>query len=418
MDTSWVIIFCAVLASAFFSGIEMAFITSNKLKVELKFQQGSLPARIIAYFVKKPAIFIAVMLVGNSIALVVYSVLMEKMLFHYFEQYISSDIGNLVVTTLCSTFVILVLAEYLPKSLFRINPNGLLSFFAMPLLLIYWVLSPLVFIVIGLSNFFLKKLAGVEVKETETSFGRIDLDHLVRETTSRQGTKEQVDHEVQIFRNALDFSEVKVRECMVPRTEIVAVDADSSVEDLRKKFVETRLSKILIYESNVDQLIGYTHSHELFRRPESIRSILRPVHIFPESMPAKDALTLFIQQRKSLAVVVDEFGVTAGILTMEDVMEEIFGEIEDEHDKEELIDKQLSETEFLFSGRIEIDTLNERYKFGFQKDESYETLSGYIFHHYQSIPKAGEVIRIGDYLFTIVNVGQGRIDLVNVKSES
>ncbi|MCC7301438.1 MAG: HlyC/CorC family transporter [Bacteroidia bacterium] len=416
MSATWIYICSAVAASAFFSGMEIAFLTANKLKIELSTKQGGLNAGIISYFVRKPAHFIATMLVGNSIALVIFSIFMETVLFGYFGRWISHDLLNLVLTTLISTLIILVAAEYIPKSLFRINPNGLLSVFAVPLMIIYWILSPIVFISLFISNQLLKRMAGVEVTETETSFGRVDLDNLVRETVGQKDLS-GMDHEVTIFRNALDFSEVKVRECMVPRTEIVAVEANSPVSKLRQKFIDTRLSKILVFDGTVDQLVGYIHSHELFRHPETLRSVLLPLIIVPESMPARDALTLFIQQRKSMAVVVDEFGVTAGILTMEDVMEEIFGEIEDEHDKEELTDRKISEREFLFSGRIEVDHLNQKYSFDLEKEEEYETLSGFILHHHQSVPRQGEVIRIGTYTFTITNVTRGRIELVNVKRD-
>ncbi len=372
-------------------------------------------AKLLSWFVRKPGNFIAAMLVGNCISLVIYSIYIEKKFHHFFSAYLHSELLILLLATLGSTIIILITAEYLPKNFFRINPNAVLNFFAIPLVIIYWILSPVVYFVLWLSDLFLRTFTGVQVRETETSFGRIDLDHLVRESTGRHDPKQHLEHEVAIFRKALDFSEVKARECMVPRTEIVALQADVGIEELRKKFVETRLSKILIYETNIDSVIGYVHSHELFRPHDSIRSVLLPVLIVPESMSAMDALTLFIQQRKSIAIVVDEFGVTAGCLTMEDVMEEIFGEIEDEHDKEELVEKRIAHGEFIFSGRFEIDTLNERYKFGLLKDEAYETLSGYILNHFRSIPKPGDVINTGKFQFTILAVAQGRIELINLR---
>ena len=249
------------------------------------------------------------------------------------------------------------------------------------------------------------------------AYGRIDLDNLVRESTSRITEKEELEHEVQIFKNALDFSEVKARQCMVPRTEIVAVEVNSTVEYLRKKFIDTRLSKILVYENSIDNIIGYTHSHELFKRPENIRAVLLPVLIVPETMPANEVLTFFIQQRKSIALVVDEFGGTSGMLTMEDVMEEIFGEIEDEHDKEDMVDQQISPFEFTFSARIEIDHINNKYGLNIPLAEGYETLGGFVLNNYGSIPHPEEVIRIGKFVFTIISVGTNRIEQVRLKVE-
>jgi putative hemolysin len=407
----------SLAACAFFAGLEMAFISSNKLKIELGNKQGSINSKIISYFTKRPSHFIAAMLVGNCIGLVVCTIFMEHRIHPFIGRFIHVEWANLLITTLISTCIILLAAEFIPKSLFRINPNLALNLFAIPLFLAYWILSPLVYLTMGISGFFLKVVFRVELREDLPTFGRVDLDNLVRESTSRAAEKHELDHEVQIFRNALDFSDVRVRECMVPRTEIVALSVDTPIELLRKRFVETRLSKMLIYEGNIDNLMGYTHSFELFRNPTSIRNILLPVLIIPESMPAKEALTLFIQQHKSVAVVVDEFGVTAGILTMEDVMEEIFGEIEDEHDKEELVSKKISETEFILSGRMEIDLVNSKFGLNIPIGEGYETISGFILHHFQSIPGKGEVIRVGEYVFTILSQTDNRIDMVRLNLE-
>lgn len=397
--------------------MEMAFISSNKLKIELGNKQGSLNSRIISYFTKRPSNFIAAMLVGNCIGLVVYTIFIEEKVHTFVGHYVHQEWGNLLITTLISTCIILISAEFIPKSLFRINPNFSLDLFAIPVFLAYWLLSPLVLITMTISKLVLRMFFKAELKEDQPTFGRVDLDNLVRESTSRAAEKHELDHEVQIFRNALDFSDIRVRECMVPRTEIIALDVNTPIEFLRKRFVETRLSKMLVYEGNIDNLIGYAHSFELFRNPESLRNILLPVLIIPESMPAKEALTLFIQQHKSMAVVVDEFGVTAGILTMEDVMEEIFGEIEDEHDKEELVCRKINETEFVFSGRMEIDLINSKFGLNIPTGEGYETISGFILDHFQSIPSKGEVIRVGAYVFTILSQTDNRIDLVRLNLE-
>lgn len=413
MEASFIIIL-TLIASAFFSGLEIAFITSNKLRIELESKQGSWFAGILSYFNKFPARFLGTMLLGNNIAIVVFGIYMEEVLDPYIGQYVNSRIGILLLQTFISTMFILVTAEFLPKNVFRINPNLILEFFAIPLWVVYWLLYPVVYITIELSELILKKIFRVNVEKEKLAFGRIDLDNYVREGT-KSDKKQEVEHEIKIFRNALGFANVKARQCMVPRTEIVAIEVNDSVLRLRELFLQTRLSKILIYEKNIDNIIGYVHSHELFQKPVSIRRILLPVSIVPESMPASEVLTLFIQQHKSIAIVVDEFGGTSGMLTMEDVMEEIFGEIEDEHDKEEMVEKKINEDEYLFSGRLEIDYLNEKYKLNLPSYKDFETLSGLIIHHHQSIPKMNEEIAIDNFVFKIVSVSNNRIEQVLLK---
>jgi len=331
------------------------------------------------------------------------------------EHFISSKILLLLISTFLSTMLILVLAEYLPKNLFRINPNKTLSLFVFPLTIVYGVLYPVVLITIGFSEFILKRLFRVKIEKENIAFTMIDLDNYLREGTSAVETKAEKDHEIQIFQNALDFSSVKARECMIPRTEIIALDVNESIEELKNKFITTRLSKILIYSENIDNIIGYTYSKELFKKPESIRNILLPVSIVPESMAASEVLTVFIQQHKSIAVVVDEFGGTSGMLTMEDIIEEIFGEIEDEHDKEEMIEKQVNESEFIFSARLETDYINHKYQLKLPILDNFETISGLIMHYHESIPKINEEIRIENFLFTISAVTKTRIEQVHLK---
>lgn len=412
---SSIIITIAMIASAFFSGMEIAFITSNKLRIELENKQGSFSAKILSHFNKYPSRYLATMLVGNNIALVIFGIYMDEELSHSMEHFISSKVLLLLISTFLSTMLILVVAEYLPKNLFRINPNKTLSLFVFPLTIVYGVLYPVVLVTIGFSEFILKRLFRVKIEKENIAFTMIDLDNYLREGTSAVETKAEKDHEIQIFQNALDFSSVKARECMIPRTEIIALDVNESIEELKNKFIQTRLSKILIYSENIDNIIGYTYSKELFKKPESIRNILLPVSIVPESMAASEVLTVFIQQHKSIAVVVDEFGGTSGMLTMEDIIEEIFGEIEDEHDKEEMIEKQVNESEFIFSARLETDYINHKYQLKLPILDNFETISGLIMHYHESIPKINEEIRIENFLFTISAVTKTRIEQVHLK---
>lgn len=417
MSSQLLIIILSTLSTAFFCGLEIAFFTSNKLRIELENKQGSFNAKILSYFIKKQSNYIATMLVGIAASIVVFSLYMSDLMHPYLEKITHSKVLIIIIDTFTSTLIILVVAEYMPKNIFRIYPNAFLNFFALPLFVVYVLLFPIVFLSLKLSDLIMRFIFRIRKTDRPIVYGRVDLDNLVRESNSRMGEKEELEHEVRIFQNALDFSELKVRACMVPRTEIVAVNVNDSMELLRQKFTETRLSKILIYENNIDNLIGYTHSYELFKGPETIRSILRPALIIPESMGASEALTLFIQQHKSVAVVVDEFGGTAGMLTMEDVMEEIFGEIEDEHDKEELTDKQIAKNEFQFSGRMEIDYINKKYNLDIPVKEGFETIAGFIINNYQSLPRKGEVIRSGKFLFTILAVSYTRIEQVNLRIE-
>jgi CBS domain containing-hemolysin-like protein len=412
---SSVIILITLVASAFFSGLEIAFITSNKLRIELERKQGNFSAKILSYFNKYPSRYLGTMLLGNNIALVIFGIYMDGELKPLIGQYIPSKILILLISTFLSTMLILITAEFLPKNIFRINPNRTLRLFALPLTVVYSILYPVVMITIGFSEFILKRIFRVKIEKGNVAFTMIDLDNYVREGTSVVEKKAEMDHEVQIFQNALDFSSVKARECMVPRTEIVALDTNDGIEELKQKFIQTRLSKILIFSGSIDNIIGYVYSKELFKNPESIRSILLPVSIVPESMAASEVLTIFIQQHKSIAVVVDEFGGTSGMLTMEDVMEEIFGEIEDEHDKEDMIEKQISETEFIFSARLETDYLNHKYHLKLPILDNFETLGGLIMHYHENIPRINEEIRIDNFLFTIVAVTRTRIEQVNLK---
>jgi len=412
---SSVVILIATLAAGFFSGLEIAFITSNKLRIELESKQGNLSAKILSHFSKHPSHYLGTMLLGNNIALVIFGIYMDEKLHPLLEQYIASKVILLLTSTFLSTLFILVAAEYLPKSIFRLNPNKILTIFAFPLSIVYGLLYPLVIATISLSELMLKKMFRVKVEKTNGAFTMVDLDNYLRESTSVKEKKAHMDYEIQIFQNALDFSRIKARECMVPRIEIVALEVNQTIEDLKIKFIQTRLSKILIYSGSIDNIIGYVYSKELFKNPESIRSILLPVSIVPESIAASELLTIFIQQRKSIVLVVDEFGGTSGMLTMEDVMEEIFGEIDDEHDKEEMVEKQISDTEFIFSGRLETDYINDKYQLSLPIIDDFETLGGLIVYYHESIPKMNEEILFDNFLFTITAVTKTRIEQVNLK---
>jgi CBS domain containing-hemolysin-like protein len=415
MSETAIVIILSLLSSAFFAGLEIAFLTSNKLRIELESNQGFIPARILSKFVKEPSKFIATTLVGNNIALVVYGIYMAEVLEPIIELYIHNHFLVLAFQVLISTIIVITTAEFLPKALFRSNPNGILNFLVIPFIIIYYILFPVVYITIELSESLLSKIFKVNLNHNNVVFSRVDLDTYVRQFTSDKSPTEHYDHEIQIFQNALDFSTVRVRECMIPRTEIISIELSESIQDLRAMFVDTRLSKILVYSGENDNIIGYVHSNEMFRNPSSIKSILRPIAILPETLPAKDALAQLKHQRKSIAIVVDEFGAVSGLLTVEDLMEEIFGDINDEHDVDENIEKQLSEVEYLFSGRLEIDYLNQKYNFKLPIDEGYETLAGLVLHAFESVPTVSEETTVDGYLFKVTAVHANRISEVQLK---
>ncbi len=410
------LIVVTILLAAFFSGMELAFISSNKFKIEIENKQGYLPAKIFSGFNKAPSKFISAMLVGNNVVLVLYGTIMAKLLEPPIHEYVSNEASVVLVQTVVSTILILVVGEFLPKAIFRNHANSLLNVFAVPVYIFYQLFYPVVYFTSSISEWIIKHIFRVHLKHEEQSFGRLDLHNYVNEANSSTGKEpEDIDTEIKIFQNALLFSDIKVRESMIPRTEIIAVDVEETVEELSKKFVETGLSKILIYSGNIDNIIGYVHTFELFKKPSTIRSVIFPVSNVPETMPAKELLRVFMQQHRSIAVVVDEFGGTAGMVTIEDVVEEIFGEIEDEHDVDELVESKISETEFLFSARLEIDYLNNEYGLHLPVSEEYETLGGLLLNHHESIPEKGEEIRIEKYLFTITVAGDSVTEQVNLK---
>ena len=414
-DSSLLAIIISLIFSAFFSGMEIAFVASNKLHIELMKKRGEFNARILSYFLETPSRFIATMIVGNNIALVVYGIEMAKLLEPHIENHFTTnDSFVLLGQTVISTLIVLVTAEFIPKVLFSINANRFVRLFAVPAALCYFGLYFFVSLVVSLSNFVLKKVMRVKQLDQKRVFGRVDLQQYIEEHATAIKDKKQLDPEIQIFQNALDFSKVKARECMVPRNEIVAMDIDEDIKKLTNKFVETGFSKILIYRDNIDQIIGYTHSYELFKQPINIKSILLPVALVPETMTANEVLNLFIKERKSIALVIDEFGGTSGLLTIEDIIEEIFGEIQDEHDLIDYEETKLSENEFVFSGRHEIDYLNEKYNLSLPESVDYETLSGLIVNHCESIPKPNEQIKVGSFVLQILKVAQARVETVKL----
>jgi putative hemolysin len=416
MDPS-VIIICSIIFSAFFAGMEIAFISANKLLIELKNKQGSSYAQLLSPFVANPSKFISTTLIGNNIGLVVYGIYMARILDDFFlalmPQLEHHFLLLLTLQTVASTLVVLVTAEFLPKVLFRINPDNLLKVLIFPFMLFYYLFWPIVHFITWLSKIILTKVSGVQFKESTPVFSKVDLDQYI-DQINEQDLPEDIEVDTEIFKNALDFSNIKVRECLVPRTELVALDLDSSIDELYAKFVETGLSKILIYRDTPDQIIGYVHQKEMFKKPQTLRSILIPIEIATETMSIMDLLNKFIRSRKSLAVVVDEMGGTAGIITIEDILEEVFGEIEDEHDVEDLVEEKLSENEYRFSARQEIDYLNNEYDINLPEGD-YHTLGGFVFARHENIPVSGEKILLDNFELTIERVENARIEVIHLR---
>ncbi len=416
-------ILITLLFSAFFSGIEIAFVSANKLRIEVEKNKNMFSARLIARFLRKPSRFIAALLMGNNIALVAYGIYVARLLHEPLIQILSKIMPSgtgieavlLLVQTIVSTLIVLIVAEFIPKMLFRINPNKILNFFAVPLNIFYFIFYPIIFIFIGISEFLLKYVFNAGITHPEYSFGVVDLDHYLREFSTQM--PEEVDdfQEIQMFQNARDLGNIKLRECMIPRNEIEAVSTTDSLETLRELFITSGHSKILVYEENIDNIIGYTHSYDLFHKPASITEIIKPILIAPETMPANKLLSMFMKERKSVALVVDEFGGTAGMVTNEDIIEEIFGEIDDEYDIEDFAETQISENEYLFSARLEIDYLNHKYKLDLPVSDDYETLAGLIISDHEDIPPVDEHIQIDDFLFIITRASESRIEEVRVK---
>lgn len=401
-----------LVLSAFFSGMEIAYVSSNKIHIEIEKKQNNFLSGILKKITKRPSKFIATMLVGNNIALVIYSFFMGDLLMEYIP--LAGFVG-LLVQTIISTLIILLTAEFLPKVFFQIYANSLVKVFAVPAYFFYVLFSLISEFIIWISDLVLKLIFKSEGDTVQLTFSKLELGNYISEQMDIAETKQEMDSEIQIFQNALDFSEVKSREAMIPRTEVVAVDIDTSPKELAKIFTETGLSKILIYNENIDDILGYVHSFELFKKPETLKKVLMPVVFVPETMLVKDVLGILSKKRKSLAVVIDEYGGTSGIITVEDIIEELFGDIEDEHDSIALIEEELGEGHYKFSARLEVDHLNEIYKLNLEESENYETLGGLIVNHTEEIPGKGETVEIDDYIFTILEVSNTKIELVELK---
>ena len=410
-------IIITIVLSAFFSGMEIAFVSSNKLRLEIEKKQNKFRSQILTIYTQNPGQYIVTMLVGNNVALVLYGIFMTIILEPVFRPFIASDTGMLVIQTIISTLIILVTAEFLPKVIFRINANGLLKFFSIPVFIFYLLFYPVSKSTIFLSNVILRLFFKVPLSGEPQSlvFGKPDLDHLVMEAQGEDDDEEQEDAGIRIFQNALDFSNVKLRECMIPRTELVAMEAGSNTEELIQAFIESGHSKILIFKKSIDNIIGYVNMKDMFGGKKNIKSLVVPLIIAPETMPANKLLQQFVEEQKNIALVVDEFGGTSGIVTIEDILEEIFGEIEDEHDSSEWVEKQISNREFIFSGRLEIDYLNEKYKLDLPKLDDFETLAGLIYYHYESIPKLNHRIILSPFEFKVLKVSEKKIDLVQLR---
>jgi len=414
------VILTAIVSSAFFSGMEIAFITANKLRIELDIKQGVFGSGFIRKFTNNPGQFIATMLIGNNIALVVYGLFFSRLLTPMLTGVFGSDVLVLVINTIISTGIILFFAEFLPKTIFKLSPNFFLKSFSLPAIILYYLFYPVSRFTIAASNLFIRLFVGWKNdnrKQENLVFSKLDLDHFVNLNEPVVKEEEPFHSNIKIFKNALDFSNVKVRECMVPRTEIDAVESKSSLSVLKERFIETGHSRILIYQDTIDNIIGYFELKDIYKDPPDILSCVRRVAIVPETMAANKLLKLFFNEKKNVALVVDEFGGTSGIVTIEDVLEEIVGDIEDEHDIKELTEKRLNEREYVFSGRLEVDYINDKYNLDLPEEGDYETLAGLILYYHGSIPSANDIIRIKNFTFRILRVTATRIELVNLKKD-
>lgn len=410
MEIDIIIILFSIITSAFFSGMEIAFISANKLHIELEKKRKGFFPNILGKITQNSSKFITTMLVGNNISLVIYSYFMGKVIIAYLGM------SSILVQTFISTIIILVTAEFLPKAIFRVYANETLKIFALPAYFFYLLLYSFSYLINGISDFFLKFIFSTDKDQHQTAFSKEELgDYITEQLENGIDSEEEIDSEIQIFQNALEFQKVKAREIMVPRTEILAIEIHESVSKLSELFITSGYSKILVYKTSLDDIIGHVNAFELFKKPKTIKSILLPIEIVPESMMISDVLNSLTRKRKSIAVVVDEYGGTSGMITVEDVVEELFGEIEDEHDVQELIDVRINENEFKLSARLEIDYLNEEYSINIPKEDAYETLGGFIINQTENIPQKGEELYILNYQIIILNVSSSKIEEIYLK---
>lgn len=413
MEVPLIGIIISLIFSAFFSGMEIAYISSNRLKVELDKSKGTFNGKVLGLFYKHESRFIAMLLLGNNIALVFFGLFSAQILEPIIASWGFNGALILLTQTVFSTGLVLITAEFLPKAFVQMNPNGFLKYTSIPTAIIYFIMFAPTLLILGMSNVILRML-NVDSSNSEKVFSKVDLEHYVQDINDRIRDEQDFGNEVQILQNALDFDTVKARDCMVPRTEIISVDVEDDIDKLMNKFIDTGKSKIIVYRESIDNIIGYVHSFEMFKSPQSIKQILLPISFVPEAIPGKELLESFTSKSATIAVVVDEYGGTAGVVTIEDVIEEIFGEIEDEHDQEDWLEEVLSENEYRFSARIDIDYLIEEYDLDITPGEEYETLGGFILHHLESIPEAGTKIDINDLTFDIETVSDNRIEVVKI----
>ncbi|TYA92355.1 hemolysin family protein [Seonamhaeicola marinus] len=419
-----VIIVVSLMLSAFFSGMEIAYVSSNKIHIEIEKKQEGLLAKVLSRLTAKPSKFITTMLIGNNIALVIYGFFMGDLLVNWFQTLLPTDyefvnylFTDLVLLsqTLISTFIILITAEFLPKVFFQIYANTLIKVLAIPAYIFYLLFSIISELVIWISDFVLKTFFKTEGDQIQMAFSKVELGNYISEQMESVEEHDEIDSEIQIFQNALEFSDVKAREVMIPRTEIIAVEIKESIDTLTKLFIESGRTKILVYKDTIDDILGYVHSFELFKKHKGIGSVMMPVEFVPETVLIKDVLNVLTKKRRSIAVVLDEYGGTSGIMTVEDIVEELFGEIEDEHDTVDLIEQKIDEENYVFSARLEVDYINETFKINLPESEHYETLGGLIVNHTEEIPDQEDVVKIENFQFTIAEVSNTKIDLVNLK---
>ena len=420
MSTTGIFLLIAMIFSAFFSGMEIAFVSSSKLRFEVDKNSQSLSGKLLTIFYDNPNNYISTMLVGNNIALVVYGIMMSRIIDGFLIEHITDNPALLLFTdTVISTLIILVVGEFLPKTIFKINPNATLRFFALPTFLVYCILYPISKFATACARV-LMRLLGIKLNKESSNkaFTKMDLDYFIQSSIQQGNGAQEVDTEVKIFQNALDFSNLRIRDCMVHRTEIEAVNKNTTAEELMHVFVETGFSKIIVYEDTIDNIIGYIHSSEMFKRTAKWQDNIVKMPFVPESMQAQKLMEQFLQQKKSLAVVVDEFGGTAGIISLEDIVEELFGEIEDEHDVDDYIAKRNDDGSYLLSARLEIERVNEMFGLNLPVSDEYQTIAGLILYRYKNFPKMHEVIRIDHFQFKITKVESNKIELVTLKNEN
>ncbi|MEF3077623.1 hemolysin family protein [Winogradskyella poriferorum] len=424
MTLDVVIIIVTLILSAFFSGMEIAYVSSNKIHIELEKKQEDFLGKILTKLTAKPSKYIATMLIGNNIALVIYGLKMGDVLVKWFQSMLPSDSAvltylfydfQLLTQTVISTFVILITAEFLPKVFFQIYANTLMKVLALPTYVFYLIFSLISDFVLWISDAVLKYIFKAKGEDVVLAMTKVELGNYISEQMESVEDHEEVDSEIQIFQNALEFSDVKAREVMVPRTEISAVDISESIENLSQLFIETGRTKIIVYKDNIDDILGYVHAFELFKKPKNIKSIVIPVSFVPETILIKDVLNILTKKRQSIAVVIDEYGGTSGLMSVEDIVEELFGEIEDEHDTLEMTEEQIDENTYRFSARLEVDYINEAYKLNLPESETYETLGGLIVNETEGIPEKNEDVLVDNFKFTIEEVSSTKIDIVRLK---